>query len=64
MKGKLTAILTILLLLFTLAACQQEEAEPPATEDTAQTETITPEEQTDFLEDCTVNMTSCYYHHV
>lgn len=49
MKGKLTAILTILLLLFTLAACQQEEAEPPATEDTAQTETITPEEQAEFL---------------
>ena len=48
MKGKLTAILTILLLLFTLAACQQEEAEVP-TEDTAQTETITPEEQADFL---------------
>lgn len=48
MKGKLTAILTILLLLFTLAACQQEEAEVP-TEDTAQAETITPEEQTDFL---------------
>ena len=48
MKGKLTAILTILLLLFTLAACQQEEAEVP-TEDTTQTETITQEEQAEFL---------------
>ena len=48
MKGKLTAILTILLLLFTLAACQQEEAEVP-TEDTTQTETLTPEEQAEFL---------------
>ena len=49
MKGKLTAILTILLLLFTLAACQQEEAEV-LTEDTTQTETITPEEQAEFLD--------------
>ena len=48
MKRKLFSILTILLLLFTLAACQQEEAEAPI-EDTAQTETITPEEQADFL---------------
>ncbi|MBR5534948.1 MAG: hypothetical protein IKU62_08900 [Ruminiclostridium sp.] len=48
MKGKLTAILTILLLLFILAACQQEEAEVPA-EDTAQSETLTPEEQAEFL---------------
>ena len=48
MKGKLTAILTILLLLFTLAACQQKEAEAPI-EDTAQTETLSPEEQAEFL---------------
>ena len=48
MKGKLIAILTMVLLLFTLAACQQEEAEVP-TEDTTQTETLTQEEQAEFL---------------
>jgi len=48
MKQKLFSILTLVLLLFTLAACQQEEAEVP-TEDTTQTETLTQEEQAEFL---------------
>ena len=48
MKGKLIAILTMVLLLFTLAACQQEEAPAPQ-EETTQTETLTPEEQAEFL---------------
>ncbi|MBQ9852494.1 MAG: hypothetical protein IJO69_03045 [Ruminiclostridium sp.] len=48
MKRKLFSILTILLLLFTLAACQQEEAPAPQ-EDTAQSETLTQEEQAEFL---------------
>lgn len=48
MKRTLTAILTILLLLFTLTACQQEEAPAPE-EDAAQSETITQEEQAEFL---------------
>lgn len=48
MKRKILSILTMLLLLFALAACQQEEAEVP-TEDTTQSETITPEEQAEFL---------------
>ena len=48
MKQKLFSILTLVLLLFTLAACQQEEAPTPQ-EDTAQSETLTPEEQADFL---------------
>ena len=48
MKRKILSILTMLLLLFALAACQQEEADPP-TEDTTQTETLTQEEQAEFL---------------
>ena len=48
MKGKLIAILTMVLLLFTLAACQQEEVPAPQ-EDTTQSDTITPEEQAEFL---------------
>lgn len=48
MKGKLIAILTMVLLLFTLAACQQEEAPVPE-EDTTQTTTLTEEDQAEFL---------------
>ena len=48
MKRKILSILTMLLLLFALAACQQEEADPP-NQDTTQSETITPEEQAAFL---------------
>ena len=48
MKRKLCSLLTMVLLLFTLAACQQEEAEAPA-EDTTQSDTITQEERAEFL---------------
>lgn len=48
MKQKLCSLLTMVLLLFTLAACQQEEAPAPE-EDAAQSETITQEEQAEFL---------------
>ena len=47
MKHKLCSILTMVLLLFTLAACQQEEAPTPE-EDSSQTETLAQEEQAEF----------------